>query len=883
MFFSRFSSGYFRQVSHFLHHSRRNIQKASYHVDISANRWTPHRFEGRQIYTRHTAHCIYPENQWLDYRFHTPTYMVSYHCEGKKSCVGEVVIARHKNSHVGFKKDDIISMVAILRTGVIDRFSNESKEYTKKTPVNYYYITHNFIDDRRAKFGITTSCLDPNEKAKLSGFLQMIHSIEPIDEEMNNEIEAIMADDFDPKQPVSGRLETFSDLKPVYFQHHENILHWGGVFQRYHSEEDKELIREIPEIHMAILNKENNKIIKMLEENPKLANKKDPWGTEAHDLASDLCSLEIFEYFVEARERCGAYSRTDKSRQDNYYIGIAYAKSNGNDRIGIFFSSTGKESPYKKGSSILARKRVEMTADYFSKELPPEREALHQACIAGNDDLVFSILSDNPTRINEQDPRGYTPLLLAVANGHFKLSEWLIDNHASLDVIESPLPRSGSISLMENAKTPEIIELLMHHGIDPHPWYNDRLIEAIRDHNTTMVKYLLYYYTMELPTYRGLTALEYALQLSEENGPEIVSLMLSHSIENVPQGPYDLHLREKTIEEAGPDEKPTFLDEGSPFLINITPEVVKLLEEHNNRIDQQHAKDLKKPKWQADKILLENQQLIEEFKNENITITSVMKPLSTLCDAELQKVGELFCTNFEFTSLNDNIEDLKKHLYENELQIDKPGNKYINLFYDGDKLVSFIAFELKQSSHPICKGGFTLFHGILGATLPDSKYANCGFASLAFRVPLALSLMQRDHRFYLFTQTLKPGYVLGIFPRFVSFYPKNNIPLDLNKHIANLVGVDLAGKTIPLQRIRVKPRLLPTVEKTERNHVFEYFHHIIPFGDDAMPTILEYTQRNQKLFMDALKYYDIGEREMEKFRTYFKELYLPEYRLVAKL
>jgi len=211
-----------------------------------------------------------------------------------------------------------------------------------------------------------------------------------------------------------------------------------------------------------------------------------------------------------------------------------------------------------------------------------------------------------------------------------------------------------------------------------------------------------------------------------------------------------------------------------------------------------------------------------------------------------------------------------------ELKADKNEDKYINLFYHGDKLISFMTFELKKSTHKYCGGDFTLFYAMLAATNSAPQYARLGLTKLALRVPLALSVRQPQDKIFMFMESLPPGYGLCVLPRFSEFFPKNELSPSFCKHVATLAEVDLHGKMIP-EEIQVKQERFPdkNSQTPTNNHVLEYFEHIVRRTNHAMGVIFMYNAENKQLFLNDLRFNSVGGRNLDDFAATFERLQSP--------
>ena len=370
--------------------------------------WKVQHLRNSLVYTRNIAQ-FYGET--INFHAHQPWVIFLFTCTDLKSPVHDVIIARHGNTSGDPTKEGIISIIISARAGVQQRFM----QLFWQAEIGTRLLT-NFYDNPRLCYGLTTTCFPPEEQERIRKVLNVIDSLSQVSPAMR----AIMEDMLQPqiKEKTNRMLAypSLTQLDPPYFYHSENNISIGDDYYATFKEDDAVIATEIPKIHQAIFNDDIATVVQCLKEDPKQANSKDPWGIMAYELALNLtASFEMLDCLLAARAKYPPKSLGDQDSLHRWPMVV-----NGSCIINCDMTEEQK---------IEESNRYTQAHKAYAKLITtsiPRRTALHEACIAGDVAKVQTILDEQPKRLDEQDPRGYTPLLLAAANGHAGLVRMLL-------------------------------------------------------------------------------------------------------------------------------------------------------------------------------------------------------------------------------------------------------------------------------------------------------------------------------------------------------------------------------------------------------------------------------------------------------------------------
>ncbi len=775
---------------------------------------------------------------FIDGRFIEPRSVFYAKCLDRRLPFDDLIIARHKNRAKEHDGKEFISMMASARLGVAQQFLQLLWKKGSKALLQMH-----FEDDSRARIGITTSCGDAEYVQSLERIIQDINQVAPLPPQFMSVVASMLKEDFDPDS-VENVFPYDADIKPIYFVHQATTAYFSPNYETYAQHVD--IPQVLPAIHQAILDANVEAVQQMLLQNPALANTRDPWGIPSHDLARRIGPLAIFELMVEARKKLTPVSPGDRVMERNSQFILRNWRESGYSAI---ISIGMKERP----QAIFQKHRE----DYLALTRTPmhKRNELHLAVIAGEKEKVMAILTAQPERIEEQDPRGFTPLLLAAANGHADMVRWLIARGASHDNVKYTLPGYGEmiLRLVDNASTPEVMQTVLRLKSNPHE-INPRLLQAVRENDVRMARYLSYY-LQQWPLENGLTAIELAMTLSDKYGPEMTrNLLLCHD-EYFPAAPYDDELG-AFLRKSIPDKT---LWDAKLFNQRIHPAVYQCMAQHNARLADKEQRRENKVKLMFDVLTAEG--LVSEFSMPGLPIKSIVSRCSSK-DINISEIYELYYQTFSLIA-NDTPENRLANI-KYELADSEACKTYINRFYHGNKLIAFMTFEIFEVDNKL------IFHANIGTNRAEKAYTSQGLMLLALRAMIAMKATSNGKKCYVYINGLCPGLgVSSILFDNHAYYPKH-ITEDLTPAFVEKI-VKKAGEKWVDGKIEEFIKL-NSVREPALNRITSFFRDTQ--GDDirfGMPVCYEMTDALVQSYIDKAAAHNIDAKSLANFAIIWNE------------
>lgn len=436
-----------------------------------------------------------------------------------------------------------------------------------------------------------------------------------------------------------------------------------------------------------------------------------------------------------------------------------------------------------------------------ANEASPRRHAIHEACLAGQNDNVIQMLQQNPALLTLQDPWGFTVTVLACALGNIPLLEQLLLMGAS--VAPTKAIHWASYSLVHNAPNEAVLKVLFYHYADP----NERttlIEEAIRNHYVNILRQFYRYGRDDIRSESGLTPIEQTIAHAQLTGnTELLRWLLIRQEDYVYDGPFD-H--------------------------NISPEIRGLLQDHNEFIRQKRYKLNTRPKvltsadirLSADKLVLSttlHQNLVIQDQ-EQATYQRIqniyhahLKSTADLSEEELAQIKALYLSRLTLRGgYSDTVIDsyLAKILPK-----DRSKNVFIEYYTHENKLFSFFSFAIKTDHFPSI-GQFSGFFGNLAVCRPD--YGSLGLNTLVFRIPHAMKIADANTTIIAHFKSLRPGFSYNLVDSNGShIFPKFHHDMAFMQHVAQLAGETMVdkGHAPTLHKITDKIPLTPTLEDFE--------------------------------------------------------------------
>ncbi|KTD44494.1 ankyrin repeat domain-containing protein [Legionella quateirensis] len=755
--------------------SFKNARSLSTSSVSAGNIWEYSRLRNSTNYLNNIA---LPNNKEVELT-RTPTWIIRFNNLLFRSPLKELVFAYHPEGYLS----SLVYPRPLVSRQVYSHFKGKGP----------HFIFFDRSVDASPRLGVTKDLHHAEELAQARRFIETIDSLAPFSSAERSLFELMLHPTPENLQKIN-EIESDKAKDRPYFGS-SNALAFGGAIQQYDERYDRIVPVDIPEIHRAILDVNEEEVRQLLEHDPHLANFKDPKGMAAHELAAHLGVLSIEKLCYEARQHEGVMTgKMDFNQQKKYEFILKVAERDG--ILQLPWIEQVRQISYSMIICIPRKVLVDPMAHYLALRvqyltevehaLKHPRSLIHQSCIDGNLFVVQSELQKNPELLERKDPFGFSPLLLAMANGHAAITEYLIGQGASLNNYSHDYG-NGSLYFrpIDNAKTPEIMEMLLYRGVSLDE-VNSRLADAVRMNDFAMVRIILFYLKTLPENKVGLTPFDLAVTWAKPNDLRILEFFLKYWTWHVPDGPYD--------KERFP-EVPT-----DPV---VTPEMEDLFAAHNKRLDARAQRKrvgqtvIAKPTFSFDNAVIETPIVLEGQKYR-----SIIKPAHLLTQDEL---AELINKPDIFKFLGGEKARNQADYFNAMLlpqQTDADRQFYVDIWKSEDNsITNFFAFDVERITHPKY-GDLILFHGKLAC-----NFSPIGIADLNFhRISLSLAENNPEAQVFVFFRAIPPGYGMSYVPPGMTFYPKNHLSEDLVTSIfatkgikiqQRVVGTDVNAKTLP--------------------------------------------------------------------------------------
>jgi ankyrin repeat protein len=707
-----------------------------------------------------------------DKEFHlskTPLYVLSVENQALRSPIKEFVLAYHPEGY--------------LTSLIYPRLAVSWKLYSEFKGKGSHFIFFDRTPDSNPRLGFTKNLRISSERDDAKRFIQVMDNITPFSSTHWSILTTLLDANPDQFQKPEGVELDRDKNKPFFLSN--NAVPFNGARVQYDDRYDRIIPADIPPIHQAILQADEPTVRDLLSRDPRLANQKDPAGIPAHSLAIRLGLLSILKACFDAREQENVMTGSMDFDQQIRYKRIMEAAEKDNI-LALPWLEQVREISYSM-LVCLPKKVLDDPLSHFNSKrnqyivsvteaMKNSRPSCHQACIEGSLQRVQEELQRDPSLRDKPDPFGFTPILLAMANGHKHVTQFLIEQGASLKNYTLEL-QGGSwyFRPIDNARTPGVMELLLHHGVTLEQ-ANSRLADAVRQNDYDMVKILLFY-LRKLPVDKvGLTPFELAMKYAITGNMDIIKFFLKYWNQYVPDGPYD---------------KKTFPE--TPNDLMVSEELEQLLVAHNQRIEARvKRKKVGKTCLDSPTLLADAQGIQTAIVLDGQSYQSTIKPADKITSEEMRQLEskpDVFYFLGGVKSRNQ-AEYFKTMLLPQKTEANR--RSYVDIWTDEEgNITNFFAFDVEQIQDPD-HGHLILFHGKLACS-----FSNIGITDLNFhRISYSLMTCHPQTQVYVFFRAIPPGYGMSYIPQGMPYYPKYHFPEDLVTKIFATKGISIDQRMV---------------------------------------------------------------------------------------
>ncbi|GAB4393224.1 MAG: hypothetical protein Tsb005_10590 [Gammaproteobacteria bacterium] len=423
----------------------------------------------------------------------------------------------------------------------------------------------------------------------------------------------------------------------------------------------------------------------------------------------------------------------------------------------------------------------------------PARPLLHDACAKGDIETVDKILQQNPSLVDSQDPWKLTPLLIAVGEGHYELTELLLEKYkAKIDFCGEKL--SGRLyHPLLNTKDRKMLQLLARRRIDlDQVRYLSEMV--LHTHNRELLEIILGYLPAGSQTrahITGLTLIEEALFLAQMRGDlEVLDDVLTWYKVALPEGPYDQ---------------------------NISKQIQQIIYAHNAKIHQRQIN--RRLTWAKYEYQPEKGRIINHFnylaQNTSLILTAEIVATANLTVDERQQLYGLF--EQRFGALNSephlSLAKLFNAIFPQHNSFKPKQSQYfVELYKIKDKIIGCAAFNIVRPA-----GENAVIYKILLAMIaPDWIFL--GLGHLFYRIPVGWEIPT-----HFWQKNMMPCIALNLIEG-LEYFPKFKFDPAYIKWVNEVVGVNSAPEKSPggygITTTAYKVIEIQQVKKSTNNYSF---------------------------------------------------------------
>ena len=282
---------------------------------------------------------LYASNYWYnnttgryEIRFNPSRVVHQYRCADSSSYIYELIISRHDYP----RQNNLITFI-VYSNPLVDQYVIQA--FKKSIYLNQCVVINNPDFNERIGVGQTVSQNNLDAQKQINELIAIINKLNP---KLPCSIQENILDFINPQINDNQLSNKYPKQKKTIYEYPRTI---GKPVKTFCESDNDILPTTLPDIFTYILNEDYIKLKLLLEDQPKLANLRDPFGRYAHDVACHISSNEIFKLFFNARERLGYVNERESIIQDHYtrYFNKQYSV------VGLFRDDEYTRLQYKEG------------------------------------------------------------------------------------------------------------------------------------------------------------------------------------------------------------------------------------------------------------------------------------------------------------------------------------------------------------------------------------------------------------------------------------------------------------------------------------------------------------------------------------------------------